>query len=145
MTRPSGLVETYDLSPAGGSILANLSARGFVGEGNDVPIGGFIIGDVASANVVVRALGSSLSSADVSQPMSDPVLTIFDANGRTLATNDDWQDGEEVGDIQRNALAPLNPSESALLLYLPAGSYSAVVQGAGGATGVGLVEAYDLH
>jgi len=140
-----GLVETYDLSPANGSILANLSARGFVGTQDDVLIGGFIIGDVASTTIVVRALGPSLSTANVSQPLSDPMLTIYDANGLMLATNDDWQEGPEVADIQGNGLAPLNPSESALLLYLPAGSYSAIVRGAGPATGVGLVEVYDLH
>jgi len=140
-----GLVETYDLSPANGSILANLSARGFVGTQDDVLIGGFIIGDVASTTIVVRALGPSLSTTNVSQPLSDPMLTIYDANGLMLATNDDWQEGPEVADIQGNGLAPLNPSESALLLYLPAGSYSAIVRGAGPATGVGLVEVYDLH
>ncbi len=140
-----GLVETYDLSPANGSILANLSARGFVGTGDDVLIGGFIIGDVASSTVVVRALGPSLSAANVNQPLSDPMLTIHDANGLMLATNDNWQDGEEVGDIQLNGLALPNPSESALLLNLPAGPYSAVVRGAGASTGVGLVEVYDLR
>jgi hypothetical protein len=140
-----GLVEAYDLSPASGSILANLSARGFVGTGDDVLIGGFIIGDVASSTVVVRALGPSLPAPDVSQPLPDPMLTIYDANGAQIATNDNWQDATEAGDVQSNGLAPLDPSESAILLNLPAGLYSAVVRGVDAATGVGLVEIYDLH
>ncbi|MGH8092757.1 MAG: aryl-sulfate sulfotransferase [Chthoniobacterales bacterium] len=140
-----GLVEAYDLSPTSGSILANLSARGFVGTGDNVLIGGFIIGDVASSTVVVRALGPSLPAQEVSQPLADPMLTIYDTNGSEIASNDNWQDGKGAGNIQLNGLAPLHSSESALLLNLPAGLYSAVVRGANATTGVALVEIYDLH
>ena len=140
------LVEAYDLSPAGlNSTLANMSTRGSVGTGDNVLISGFIIGDVDSATVVVRALGPSLASFGVSEPLSDPTLTIYDANGSAIASNDNWQDGINAIDVQKNGLVPPNPSESALVLHLPAGAYTAIVRGANGSTGNALVEVYILH
>ena len=134
-----GLVELYDLSPLSNSKLRNISTRGSVGTGDNVLISGFIVGDVGSATVVVRALGPSLASYGVSQPLSDPVLTIYDSNGTVIATNDNWQDDVTAIDVQRNGLAPPNALESAIVLHLPAGSYTAVVSGANGATGNALV------
>jgi hypothetical protein len=140
-----GLVELYDLSPESNSKLANMSARGSVGTLDKVLISGFIVGDVESATVVVRALGPSLGSFGISQPLSDTVLTIFDSHGSVIATNDNWQDGNNARDIQRNGLAPPNALESAIVLRLPAGAYTAVVRGANDATGNALVEVYHLH
>jgi hypothetical protein len=77
--------------------------------------------------------------------LSDPTLTIYDSNGTPIATNDNWQDNVNAIDIQKNGLAPPNPSESALLLHLPAGKYTAIVSGADGGTGVALAEVYTLH
>jgi hypothetical protein len=139
------LVEAYDLfSPGYNSKLANNSGRGFVGTGDDVLISGFIVGDVASATVVVRAIGPSLASSGVSAPLSDPTLTIYDVNGSVIASNDNWQDNVNGIEIQQNGLAPANALESATVLHLPAGAYSAIVRGANGGTGVALVEVYDL-
>ncbi len=138
------LVEVYDLSPGSNSKLANISTRGFVGTGDDVLISGFIVGDVASATVVVRALGPSLASSGVSEPLSDPTLTIYDVNGSVIASNDNWQDNINGIDIQQDGLAPANALESAIALHLPAGGYTAIVRGADGGTGVALAEVYDL-
>src|SRR4029077_11749260 len=72
------LAEVYEIfSPGLNSKLGNISGRGFVGTGDNVLISGFIIGDVGSGTVVVRALGPSLGSFGVSDPLSDPVLTIY--------------------------------------------------------------------
>jgi len=81
----------------------------------------------------------------VSGVLSDPTLTIYDSTGTAIATNDNWQDNVNAIDVQRNGLAPPNPSESALVLHLPAGTYTAIVRGADGGTGVGLAEVYTLH
>ena len=138
------LVEVYDLSPLSNSDLENMSTRGFVGTGDDVLISGFIVGDVDSATVVVRALGPTLASYGVSGVLSDPTLTIYDSTGSVIASNDNWQDNINSVDVQKNGLAPPNALESALVLHLPAGAYTAIESGVDGGTGIGLVEVYTL-
>jgi hypothetical protein len=121
------LAEIYEIySPGLNSLLTNVSGRGFVTSGDDVLIGGFTVGDVGSATVVVRALGPSLGPLGVSQPLSDPVLTIYDSKGSVIATNDNWQDDNSAILVRRNGLAPPNALESAIVLHLPAGAYTAV-------------------
>jgi arylsulfate sulfotransferase len=139
-----GLVELYDLSPLSNSKLWNTSTRGPVGTGDNVLIDGFIVGDVDSATVVVRALGPSLASFGVSGVLSDPTLTIYDSKGSVIASNDNWLDDVNWVDIRKNGLSPPNERESALVLHLPAGKYTAVVSGANGSTGNALVEVYHL-
>ena len=117
------LAEVYEISQPGvSSILTNVSGRSFVGTGDNVLISGFIIGDVDSATVVVRALGPSLGAFGVSNPLSDPVLTIYDSNGALIATNDNWQNDNNAILVQQNGLAPPNALESAIVLHLPAGA-----------------------
>jgi hypothetical protein len=137
-----GLVELYDLSPLSNSKLSNMSTRGSVGTGDNVLISGFIVGDVESATVIVRALGPSLASFGVSGVLSDPTLTIQDSRGNVIASNDNWQDDINAIDVGKNGLAPPNPSESAIALHLPAGAYTAIVRGTNSGTGNALVEVY---
>jgi hypothetical protein len=141
----TGLVELYDLSTRSNSKLVNMSTRGSVAAGDGVLITGFIVGDVGSTTVIVRALGPSLASSGVTGVLSDPALTIYDSTGSVIATNDNWQGDANAIDVQRNRLAPPNPSESALVLHLPAGAYTAIVRGADGGTGVALAEVYTLQ
>jgi arylsulfate sulfotransferase len=143
-TQGVGLVELYDLSPLSNSKLGNTSTRGSVGTGDNVLIGGFIVGDVDSATVVVRALGPSLAAHGVSGVLSDPTLTIYDSSGSAIASNDNWEVDPSAIYVQKNGLTPPNALESALVLHLPAGAYTAVVRGANGATGNALVEVYHL-
>jgi arylsulfate sulfotransferase len=144
-TPGTGLVELYDLSPRSNSKLVNMSTRGSVGADDDVLITGFIVGDVGSTTVIVRALGPSLASSGVTGVLSDPTLTIYDSTGSVIATNDNWQADANAIDVQRNGLGPPNPSESALVLHLPAGAYTAIVRGVDGGTGVALAEVYTVH
>ena len=139
-----GLVEAYDLLSLATSKLANLSTRGMVGTGDDVLIGGFIIGDVDSSTVVLRAIGPSLDSAGVTDPLSDPMLTVYDANGAAIAGNDNWQDDLSATDLVARELAPTDAAEAATILHLPAGAYTTIVNGANDTLGVGLVEVFDL-
>jgi hypothetical protein len=144
-TQGISLAEVYELyGPGLNSKLGNVSGRGFVGTGDNVLISGFIVGDVGSATVVVRALGPSLGSFGLSQPLSDPVLMIYDSKGSVIATNDNWQDDNHANLVQQNGLAPPNALDSAIVLHPPPGAYTAVVSGANGATGNALVEVYHL-
>lgn len=125
--------------------LRNISARGLVGTGDDVLIGGFIVGGNALATnaVVVRAIGPSLTQAGVANPLADPILELHNSSGAIVASNDDWQDTQEA-EITASGLAPTDPNESAIYATLPAGGYSAVVRGAGDTTGTALVEVYSI-
>jgi hypothetical protein len=139
----TALVELYDLHTTGGRA-GNISTRGPVLTSDQVLIGGFIVGGSQTKDVVVRAIGPSLSGAGVSGALSDPTVELRNASGTLLSSNDNWGSGPNAAQIQSEGLAPTNPAESALQATLPPGSYTAIVRGANGATGVGLVEVYDL-
>jgi hypothetical protein len=137
------LVEAYDLSPAANSKLANISTRGKVEGGDNVMIGGFIAGGDRETLVVVRAIGPSLVNFGVANALKDPTLELHDGNGALLAQNDDWRLSQEQQLIQ-TGLAPIDDRESALLLSLQPGAYTAIVRGKDANSGVGLVEIYNL-
>ena len=121
--------------------LLNISTRGRVGTGDDVLIGGFI--NRGGGRILLRAIGPSLEAFHVPSPLPDPVLTLKDVNGVTLATNDDWQSNQGA-EITATGLAPTNDFESAILTSLPPGQYSGVVSGKGSDTGLALVEVFQL-
>jgi hypothetical protein len=137
-----GLVEAYGLD--GTAKVANISTRGLVQTGDNVMIGGFIVLDSGvPGSVLVRAIGPSLSGS-ISNAMADPTLELHDQNGATVASNDDWQDSQK-SEIQATTIPPTNARESAILQSLPAGPYTAIVRGKNNATGVALIEAYNLQ
>lgn len=137
------VVELYDLEIGSEATLLNVSTRGLVGTGARAMIGGFVLVGPGSKNVIVRALGPSLSAFGVSGALADPTVTVFDASGSPIATNDDWQSDARAASVTARGLAPSNAVESALYLTLPPGSYTAVVRGKNNTTGTALVEVYD--
>jgi len=143
-----GSVEFYDLDEAADSRLANISTRGFVDTGDNVMIGGIIVGGGSPngvAKVVVRALGPSIP---VTGALANPTLELHDENGNAIAFNDDWKtrpDGSsQQAEIEATTVPPSNDLESALVRALAPGSYTAIVRGNNGTTGIGLVEVYHL-
>lgn len=140
-----GLAEVYDVGPNANAQPTNLSARAFVGTGNDVLIGGTIIGGDAGSllRVLVRALGPSLASFGVATPLADPTLSLRDANGNVIANNDNWKDSQQAA-IAATGKAPPNDHESAVLALLAPGNYTAIVAGKNATTGVALIEFYNL-
>ena len=124
--------------------MANISTRGFVETGDNVMIGGFIVG-VETASVALRAIGPSLADSGVGDALADPFLELHDSNGVVLASNDNWQDSPDKQVFIDNGIAPTNDKESIVLGVLAPGGYTAIVSGVNGGTGVGLVEAYNLH
>jgi hypothetical protein len=139
-----GLVEIYDLAGGPNAKLSNISTRGFVDAGDNVMIGGFIIGGGNGAEVIVRALGPSLADFGIANPLSDPFLALYDANGVLVAMNDNWKDTQQIA-IEATAIVPPRDAESAIVIAVAPGPFTAIVSGKGGETGVGLVEVYSLR
>lgn len=129
------------------SRLLNFAARGRVGTGNDVLIGGFISSGALNSRFLLRAIGPSLPAPAVGTPLADPILTLFDSNGILLKTNDDWMTQANASDlnaINATGIPPSNNLESAIFADLAPGAYTAIVTGKNGGTGVALVEIYQL-
>ena len=140
----NGVVEIYDLQSGTSSTLANLSTRGYVGAGDNVMIGGVIIGSGDNPIMVFRAMGPSLASFGITNPLLDPTLELRDDNGALIGFDDDWKI-PQVQAVRAVNLAPpttANPPSSPLS-SVP-GNYTAIVRGKNNATGVALVEAYRL-
>ncbi len=140
-----GLVEAYDID--GGttdSKLGNISTRGFVETGENVMIGGFILGGGGGgfSTVIIRGLGPSLADS-ITDVLADPVLELHNADGDVIDSNDNWMDDPNMQMVSDAGLAPTDPNEAALYEILPAGLYSAVLSGAGDTSGIGLVESYN--
>ena len=143
-----GLLATGMLSAAPeNERLLNLSSRAWVGEGKEVLIAGFVIAPGPDKSVLVRAIGPTLTDFGVRGAVVDPQLSIVDAAGRTIATNQSWsafaaEAFPEVGAFGLRA----NSADAALVVRLEPGAYTAVAS-AGGAAGFGsgLIEVYDLE
>ena len=129
-----------------GHTLGNVSTRVFVRAGNNVMISGFIVTGYGQKRVILRALGPTLGQLpfNVSGALADPVLELYDSTGALITSNDDWTSAPNMQEIMSSGFAPPNNHESAILTFLGAGNYTAIVRGANNTTGVALVEGYDL-
>ena len=121
----------------------NISTRGPVQTGDNVLIGGIIIGGNVNKRIIVRGIGPSLSSKNVPDPLQDPTIEIFQGDTK-IGSNNNWKDSQQVSDITASGLAPTRDEESALILTLAPGEYTTVLRGKNNTTGNALVEAYDL-
>lgn len=145
----TGLVEVYNVDesvPANNIELANISTRGLVQTGENVMIGGFILGSGKNSGIIVRGIGPSLSEFGIPNALADPTLELRDNNGALLVANDNWQDDPaSAAQLSAHGLAPSNPNESGIYMSLQGGLYTAILAGNNGGTGVGLVEIYNVH
>lgn len=137
------------LSPASGQRLSNLSTRTPVGTGANVAVVGFVVGPGASKNILIRAVGPTLSSFGVAGTISDPKIDVADATGRIVFTNDNWSTTTVGGATTFASLGAFNLTTNSrdaaiLATNLAPGAYTATVSGVGTATGVALVEVYDV-
>ena len=161
-----GLVEVFEADVSTSTELSNISTRGVVQTGDDVMIGGLIIEGSAESTVLIRARGPSMAGAPFFVPgtLANPLIQLY--SGQTvIAQNDNWQDGPSCSgfvcggatQIAATGLDPCQPNpgqatpppgcaqESAILITLPPGVYTAIVSGVGGGTGVGLVEVFEMN
>jgi hypothetical protein len=148
------LAEVYDATPAGSYTkttprLVNISARTQVGTGANILIAGFVIGGSTARTVLIRASGPAIAAApfNVTGTLADPELQLF--AGSTLTdSNTGWGGSAEVAaaaaSVGAFAWGSPTSADSALLVTLPPGVYSAQVSGATGDSGVALVEVYEV-
>jgi hypothetical protein len=143
-----GLIEVYEVNTSDPTLLANISTRAQVGTGESILIAGFVVQGTQPATVLIRGVGPTLLNFSVTGYLKQPILTVFDSNNNAVGTNTGW--GNDSNPSQISAVAAsvgafaLNAGslDSALLLNLQPGSYSAQVAGANGTTGIALVEVY---
>jgi hypothetical protein len=146
-----GVVEVYDLDQAADSEMANISTRGFVDTGDNVMIGGFILGNSSQGSrILVRGIGPSLAAVGITNALANPTLELRDGNGVLLGSNDNWklndqtQQSQET-EIRATTIPPSNDFESAILATLSPGNYTAILAGKNSGVGVAVVEVYNLH
>ena len=134
------------------STLGNISTRAFVQTGDNVVIGGFIIQGAEAKRVVIRAIGPELTRYGVPNALANPTLELHDGTGALIASNNNWVatiiggiiTSDQVAAIRASGYAPGDPRESAMIVNLPPGNYTAIVRGVANTTGVALAEVYDL-
>ncbi len=144
------IVEVYDADPSPTGRLANVSVRSPVGPGDNVLITGFVVTGTKSKNVLIRAVGPTLSGFGVSKPLPDPALVVYDSKHNQVGANTGWANAANATTIQSTATSVgafglgTGAADSAVLLTLAPGAYTAVASGASGDTGVALLEVYSV-
>ena len=134
------------------STLINLSARAQVGTGANTMIAGFVVGGSGAKTLLIRAVGPALTGFDpvglgTGVVLADPMLELTKSDGTVLLTSDDWGGDPAIAAAAAKAGAfalPAGSKDAAMIATLPAGAYTALITGKNGATGVALVEIYDL-
>jgi hypothetical protein len=148
---PTGtaLLEVYDADPAvTATRLINISARNQVGTGPNVLIAGFVITGNAPKTLLVRGIGPGLSQFGVGGVLVDPQLAVFDGRGVVVASNDNWGGTAPLTSAfaQTGAFTiPAASKDAAAVVTLQPGTYTVQLSGVGGATGVALIELYELQ
>jgi hypothetical protein len=124
--------------------LLNISTRAPVRTGEDVMIAGFIVQGNTPKRIVLRGIGPSLARHQVPDALQDPTLTLMDSNRSQIAFNDNYQQNsaEDQQTLEQNGLSPQDSRESAIVVTLAPGVYTAVLRGS--TNGNGLVEVYDI-
>jgi len=151
-TSTHATTEADNMAPVPGSQLANVSTRALVQTGDDVLIGGFIVQGMQPKRVIIRAIGPELAPFGIPDPLADPTLELHDSTGALIASNDNWMTTiiggiittDQVAAIRASGYAPGDLRESAMVVSLPPGNYTAIVRGINSTMGVGLVDLYDL-
>jgi hypothetical protein len=133
------------IGPADPPRLVNISTRMQVLTGNDVMIGGFVIGGSVSKTVAIVATGPSLVPFGIANPLANPRITLVRSSDQSVvATNDDWQAAPNAAQLSAAGFAPSNALEAAILASLAPGAYTAIVEGASGGTGVSVIGVYEV-
>lgn len=132
-------------SDAADSRLENLSSRSLVGTGSDTLITGFVIGGSAPKEILIRAVGPSLSKLGITNALAHPRMELFNSAGQSVASNDQWGPALSAAFTQVGAWPlPENSLDAALRVTLAPGAYSVQVSGVENGRGMVLVEVYEM-
>jgi len=131
--------------------LTNLSTRAYIATRDDTIIAGFVVSGTGRKQLLIRAVGPTLTSFGLTGALANPRLSIVDSAGVTVAENDDWGSAANAAELAATFPAAgafsltAGSRDAALLASLPPGAYSAVVRSAEPVgSGVALIELYDL-
>lgn len=130
--------------------MLNVSTRAIVSPSTGATISGLVIQGSVAKRVLVRAAGPSLASFGVNNALANPRLEMRDASGTIVATNDDWESGNDrAAVVAASAAAGAFPfaagsQDAALLTTLLPGNYTVIIEGVGGSSGVTLAEIYEV-
>jgi len=142
------LAEVYDADTGTPTArLVNLSARALSGTGSSVLTAGFVVGGSGTDTLLIRGIGPALAQFGVTGALAVPQLTLFNAAGQAIGSNSGWGGGATLTAVFAEVYAfalPPGSADSALVVTLAPGTYTVQVSGAGGASGVGLIELYEL-
>ena len=125
--------------------LSNISCRAITAPGANVLTAGFVIGSGTNKQILIRAVGPTLTSYGVTGALADPILTLFDSSGKAIATNDNWIPSDSITFDSVGAFKlPAASKDSAIVITLPPGNYSAQAAGANGTSGAVIIEVYEV-
>jgi vibriolysin len=149
-----GMVEAYDADSSNPNRLTAIATRAYVGTGENVTIVGFVITGSGNKTLLIRGLGPKLGSQGVSGYLADPQLSLYQG-GTQIRYNNNWSTDENGMDVSfetANVASRVgaqsltaNSYDSALVVSLPAGAYTAILSGVSSTTGVGLIEVYEVN
>lgn len=100
--------------------------------------------------MLIRSVGPALGTFGVVDAIADPTLALFNSAGVQVNANDNWADAPNPAELRAaivgsGAFALAEGSrDSALLATLDPGVYTAQATGVAGASGVGLLEIYEV-
>jgi kumamolisin len=155
------LAEVYELDGASPEVLQNISSRSFVGTGSQAAIPGFVVSGSEPAKLLIRGIGPGLNQFGLTGTLAQPSLSVYDQTDALIVSNAGWGQPLTAGssgvaatfraatasDMQSAGAFALTAgsADSAVVVTLPPGSYTAVVSGIGGTTGTALAEVYEIN
>ncbi len=142
------LIEVYDLStPTPGQKLFNISTRAAVGSGDSTVVAGFVVSGSVPKRVLLRGAGPALAGFGLSGAITDPQIKLFKGNTQ-VASNDNW--GTNAAEVTAASTATgafqftAGSKDAGMVINLEPGAYTLQLSGVGGASGVGLIEVYEI-
>jgi kumamolisin len=155
------LAEVYELDSVTPSVLENISSRSFVGLGAQAAIAGFVVKGSQPVQLLIRGVGPALNQFGLTGTLAQPSIGVYDNSDVLIVSDTGWGNAPVAGTSAAAATYRLATSadmqsvgafalatgstDSAIVVTLPPGNYTAIVSGAGQTTGTALAEVYEIN